>query len=153
MIGLDTLVPGEVAGALCPERLSWLEARLTEAPGRPTMIFMHHPPFETGLAMDRHMCRNGSALGALLERHPNVERVCCGHVHRLIQTHWHGTPAVICPSTAHQIAPELHGAEHSAYTLEPPGFLLHRWDGPGRLTTHFIPSGIFPGPFPFPHHV
>ena len=30
-------------------RLGWLKARLDEQPDRPTFIFMHHPPFPTGL--------------------------------------------------------------------------------------------------------
>src|SRR3989441_10646892 len=36
LIGLDTLVPGQGGGRLGPERLAWLEARLAEAPARPT---------------------------------------------------------------------------------------------------------------------
>ncbi len=30
------------------ERLAWLDAKLALAPDRPTLIFMHHPPFRTG---------------------------------------------------------------------------------------------------------
>ncbi|HKU95787.1 MAG TPA: phosphodiesterase, partial [Vineibacter sp.] len=53
LIALDTLVPGKGHGELCTERLDWLEARLAEQ-DRPTILFMHHPPFECGLAyMDR----------------------------------------------------------------------------------------------------
>jgi 3',5'-cyclic AMP phosphodiesterase CpdA len=50
LIALDTNVPGKGEGYLCAERLAWLEQRLAEAPGRPTLLFMHHPPFPTGLA-------------------------------------------------------------------------------------------------------
>ncbi|MGG2362249.1 phosphodiesterase, partial [Salmonella enterica] len=44
VIGLDSLEPGKVEGRLCPDRLAWLDARLAEAPGRPTLIALHHPP-------------------------------------------------------------------------------------------------------------
>ena len=48
LIGLDTTIPGEEGGMMCAERLSWLDARLSEERERPTAIFMHHPPFLTG---------------------------------------------------------------------------------------------------------
>ncbi len=50
LIMLDTVVPMQSHGMLCDERLAWLEARLLEAPDRPTVIAMHHPPFKTGIA-------------------------------------------------------------------------------------------------------
>src|SRR6266851_1324263 len=48
LIALDTLVPGKGYGALCAERLDWLEARLGES-DRLTVLFMHHPPFDCGI--------------------------------------------------------------------------------------------------------
>ena len=71
ILALDTLVPGAPGGRLCAERLAWLEARLAEAPQRPTVILMHHPPFETGiLHMDAMNCAGGEALGQVIARHP-----------------------------------------------------------------------------------
>jgi 3',5'-cyclic-AMP phosphodiesterase len=53
LIALDTLVEGKPWGELCAERLSWLEERLGES-DRPTLLFMHHPPFDVGItAFDR----------------------------------------------------------------------------------------------------
>src|SRR5207245_3949899 len=49
IIGLDTLVPGEAGGALCEDRLRWIDRALAAAPGRPTLVLMHHPPFATGI--------------------------------------------------------------------------------------------------------
>lgn len=49
LIGLDTTRAGEVGGGLDEERLSWLDEQLGETPVRPTLIFMHHPPFRTGI--------------------------------------------------------------------------------------------------------
>jgi len=43
IVALDTLVPGEVGGALCAERLLWLD-RVLAATDRPTLVLMHHPP-------------------------------------------------------------------------------------------------------------
>lgn len=149
LIGLDTQAPGEVGGTMCDERLAWLEARLAEAPESPTVIFMHHPPFETGLPMDRHMCANANALGEVIASHPRVERVLCGHVHRFVQTSWAGTLAMICPGTAHQITLNFQSEDRATFSMEPPGLLLHHWRGQAGLVTHYVPVGEFPGPYSF----
>src|SRR5215813_8338375 len=85
LIGLDTVVPGQGYGDMCAERVAWLDARLREQPEQPTLIFMHHPPFSTGLAdMDRINCRNGQAMADVMRHFGNIERVVCGHHHRPI---------------------------------------------------------------------
>lgn len=150
MIGLDTVVPGAPHGELCAERLAWLAARLEEAPERPTLLFMHHPPFRTGLDfMDSLKCRNGEALGALIEQHRQVERIVCGHVHRSIQLQWHGTTASIAPSSSHAVTLDLVGEPYPSYMLEPPSCALHLWlEGTG-LVSHLSFIGGDYGPHPF----
>jgi Icc protein len=151
LIGLDTVVPGEGHGEMCAARLGWLEARLAEQPGRPTLIFMHHPPFGTGLAdMDRINCRDGDAMAALLRRFDTIERVVCGHHHRHITVRWAGTVGSVAPSTGHQVTLDLvPDNSRTTFTMEPPGFHLHLWSpGPG-LVTHSVNIGTFDGPFPF----
>ena len=49
LIAVDTLIPGAPGGRVDGPRLAWLDARLAEAPAKPTMIFMHHPPFKTAI--------------------------------------------------------------------------------------------------------
>ena len=46
LIALDTIEPSENKGAFCTDRLRWLDETLAAAPDRPTMLFMHHPPFD-----------------------------------------------------------------------------------------------------------
>ena len=71
VIALDTLVPGEPCGQLGAEQLAWLDARLCEAPDKPTMVALHHPPFRTGIGhLDRSMLRDADALAAVIGRHP-----------------------------------------------------------------------------------
>lgn len=151
LIGLDTLVPGHGHGEMCPERLAWLAARLEEQPDRPTLIFMHHPPFRTGLVdMDNINCRNGTSMAELLRRYDNVERVVCGHHHRPITTRWAGTIGSVAPSTAHQVTLDLiPDGSPATFTMEPPGFHLHLWSVEAGLVTHGVVVGDFAGPFPF----
>lgn len=141
LIGLDTLVPGAPGGHLCAERLAWLDARLTEQPARPTVVFMHHPPFVVGIpAMDAMGLDGKEALAAVIGRHPQVERIVCGHVHRAITRRYAGTVASVCPSTAHQIHLDLVPAQQLAVVMEPPACALHLWLGAdGGLVSHLSP--------------
>ncbi|NEQ44139.1 MAG: phosphodiesterase [Leptolyngbya sp. SIOISBB] len=144
IIVLDTLVDGEGYGEMDAERLTWLEARLREAPTRPTIIFMHHPPFETGLyGMDQLRCRGNEALAAIIEQYPNVQRIACGHLHRSIQTLWAGTLCTVAPSTAHQVALGLHADSPPALVMEPPALHLHLWHEATGLVTHTVFTGDF----------
>jgi 3',5'-cyclic AMP phosphodiesterase CpdA len=149
LVGLDTQVPGQPGGALCPERLAWLDARLGEAPARPTLVFMHHPPFVTGLAaMDGMGLEGKEALAAVIRRHPQVERIACGHVHRPMTRRFAGTVATTCPATAHQIALELRPAERLSVVMEPPACTLHLWLGADAgLVSHVSVIGDERPPF------
>lgn len=149
LIGLDSTTIGDDKGLLCDERLSWLAARLAEAPDKPTLLFMHHPPFRTWMPeMDALNCRNGDKLRALLADHPQVERVACGHVHRPIQVRWEHAIASVSPSTAHQLHLDFE-EPLTGYTLEPPGFLLHLFDPEDGIISHMVQINPFPGPFDF----
>jgi 3',5'-cyclic AMP phosphodiesterase CpdA len=110
---------------------------------------MHHAPFATGL---KHVDEVGldriDELEQVIARHAQVERVLCGHVHRSTQTRFGGTIASSCPSTAHQAALDLRPNGIDSFTLEPPGFQLHRWTG-RTLFTHTLNVGRFEGPFAF----
>jgi len=150
LVMLDTVVPFESHGALCARRLDWLAQRLAEQPGRPTVIAMHHPPFQTGIV---HMDSIGLLEGArelerIVSRHPNVERIICGHLHRTIFRRFGGTIASTCPSPAHQVALDLRPDGPSAFVMEPAGFHLHEWRD-GALVTHHAYIGEYPGPYPF----
>jgi 3',5'-cyclic AMP phosphodiesterase CpdA len=150
LIGLDTHVPGSGAGLMCERRLAWLDARLGEAPARPTLIFMHHPPFATGIDhMDAIGLGGADLMAAVVGRHPQVERVVCGHLHRPIQVRWAGTVACSAPSTAHQVVLDLAPAAPSVFNFEPPAILLHVWDERLGLVTHTSYVGDFGGPHPF----
>jgi Icc protein len=151
LVALDTVEPGDSAGRLCPRRLQWLESTLRQHAGEPIVIAMHHPPFETLIGhMDRiGLLQGADELAEILARHPNVERVICGHLHRSIVTRFGGTIASTAPSPAHQVSLDLAPDAASTWTLEPPGFHLHAWTGPGRLLTHVAAIGTFEGPHPF----
>lgn len=151
LITLDTSTPGESAGALCQQRLEWLEHALAASTGKPVIIAMHHPPFRTliGHMDDIGLLTGATELEAIVARYPNVERIICGHLHRSIEARFGGTIAATAPAPAHQVCLDLDPHAPSAWTLEPPGFRIHAWSDDGRLVTHTATPGKFEGPYPF----
>lgn len=148
MIGLDTLVAGEGSGAVSANQLRWLDDVLAAAPERPSMIMMHHPPFPTGIRrMDMAGLSDSAALAEIVRRHPKIERIACGHLHRSIETRFAGTIAGTAPSTAHQIVLDLRPEARLSFAFEPPGYQLHYWREEVGLVTHTAQIGDWPGPY------
>jgi 3',5'-cyclic AMP phosphodiesterase CpdA len=103
---------------------------------------MHHPPFVTGIGhMDGiGLLEGADALAAVLQRHPQVERVICGHLHRSIVRRFGGTVAMTVPSTAHQIVLDLRTGAPATFRREPPGFAVHAMRD-GALVSHVAAVG------------
>jgi len=143
LIALDTVVAMAPHGMLDEGRLEWLAERLAEAPDRPTVLVMHHPPFRSGYAaMDGMRCLDGEALGALVARHGQIERILCGHLHRASHVRFHGTTATTAPSTAAQLKLDLSGSvtlgERAIWADDPPAYMLHLWQPGEGLVSHVM---------------
>jgi 3',5'-cyclic-AMP phosphodiesterase len=153
LVLLDSSVPGKPHGELEAPTLAWLDATLALSSTRPALIFLHHPPFVTGIHhMDVQNLRNAGALANVLRRHPRARLVAAGHVHRAALTQFFGVPATICPAPNHAVALDLEDSLPPSFKVEPPAFHLHTWfsgEHFGDLITHHVPIGDFPGPFPF----
>ena len=153
LVLLDSSVPGKPHGELEAPTLAWLDATLALSSTRPALIFLHHPPFVTGIHhMDVQNLRNAGALANVLRRHPRARLVAAGHVHRAALTQFLGIPATICPAPNHAVALDLEDSLPPSFKVEPPAFHLHTWfsgEHFGDLITHHVPIGEFPGPFPF----
>ena len=150
LIAVDTTEPGLTGGVMCEARLAWLAAQLAEARARPTVIFMHHPPIRTGIVpLDQIGLDGAVAMAAIVERHAQVVRVVCGHVHRPIQALWAGTVVTTAPSTAHQFALDLADDASAGWCTEPPALLLHLWDKAAGMVTHTSYIGDFGDRQPF----
>ncbi len=136
IVAVDTSRPGHHEGMLDSRRIAWLDEALRAAPGRPTLVMMHHPPFETGIWwMDCSLASGNEAFEATIRRHPQVRRVIAGHIHRAIQIAWDETIVSVSPSTAYQVALELTPEAQPFITAEPPMMTLLDWNG-DRCVTH-----------------
>lgn len=150
IVALDSCVAGAHHGFLDAAALDWLQTTLQGRPEQPTLIMLHHPPFESGIPyMDTFMCRDAGAFEAVVRKHSQVAAVLCGHMHRLMMRRWGGTLAVSCPSTTTEIALRLAAQAEPASYLGPPACLLHRWDPAQGLVSHLSFIGSYPGPYPF----
>ncbi len=151
LLVVDTVVAQASHGALCEQRLDWLDQALAAEPATPTLIAMHHPPFDTYLGyMDRIGLREGAAgLLALVARHPQVQRIVCGHLHRSMQRLWAGTLVLTAPSTAHQAWLSFGQEGGNGWGREPPGFLVHAWQRGDDLVSHLAFCEPAEGPYRF----
>jgi 3',5'-cyclic-AMP phosphodiesterase len=145
---LDTLEEGRHRGNFCETRAAWLRERLAEAPERPTLIVLHHPPIASGLSW---MTENPEAewvkrLEAIVSASSNIVALIAGHLHRPVVTRWAGTTLAVCPSTAPQVVLDFGGIDperpdgRAMIVAAPPGYGVHWWDG-RRLVSHFDSAG------------
>jgi len=133
LVALDSVLPGERKGVLCAERLAWIEDTLAQQPGKPTVLFIHHPPFDIlpDYEDGYRDPQDRTKLAELLRRHPQIIRLLCGHVHCLRHEPWAGTIATTMPS----IAVDLRKGRDLERELDP-AYLLHAISDDGPLVTH-----------------
>ena len=145
IIALDSLNPGTHTGLLCQQRLDWVDQQLQQQPERPTLIFLHHPPSKIGsLYVDDMMCMNGESLGEIVERHPQVKGVACGHVHRDIVVSWHRTVLFVTGSSAFSYDLILKEVDDLDPVFEPPVYRLFNWQEQIGLVSHLCYVGDYP---------
>ena len=121
-------------------RLAWLDQALSES-GPPTLIAIHHPPMKTGIGfIDMVGPQWYEGIAGVLERHPQVLKIICGHGHIDLQGRLGNIPVLMVGSIAHQlIAGRGDDVAPSFDNVRVPP-VLHQWlDGD-------IVSGYYPWP-------
>jgi 3',5'-cyclic AMP phosphodiesterase CpdA len=123
LVALDSTLAGERKGRFCELRQAWLEATLSAQPDRPTLLYIHHPPFDVG---DHYVGgyrrpEEATALADIVGRHRQVVGMICGHVHWPVSREWAGTQARIMPSVAVDVR---HGVDESEARGRPV-YMLH----------------------------
>ena len=129
LVAIDSTSPGERKGVFCPERQAWLDTVLGEQAQKPTLLFIHHPPFD----VDDHYVggyrrtEEATALADVVSRHSQVVGLLCGHVHCPVERQWAGTTASIMPSIAVDVRKGIDG--------EQPTYMLRRFSDEGGLVS------------------
>jgi len=141
IVALDSLREGTHHGGYCRERACWLDATLAEEPLLPTLIAMHHPPFNTGMpSLDRCGFECVELLEQIIVRHRQVRGLICGHIHRTMVTNWAGVVAMSIGSTSHQLDLDFVGADFRLGG-DPPVCRILKVDHDGRLWSHVAVIG------------
>lgn len=144
LIFLDTFEHDYVDGHLCAHRLAWLAARLDEAKDRPVVVFLHHPPFDIGMRVDKIGLRQRDELHALLAAHGDVRHIVSGHTHRACSGVWRGIPFFNVGATHYnqgvvlgrpgQVARYLFPISTAVALLREDGLVIHHIDvSPTRI--------------------
>ncbi len=153
IICCDSVIADATPGEMCAERLAWLDERLAEAPDRPTIVALHHPPFYSGMtgSSAKGLKHGGGDLDTLLRRHGQVVRVLAGHVHRPITAAFGGTIAFAGPTTCYPFDLDMGPERLLNLSHEPSGVAVHLWledatPAGADLVTHILPVGEWDPP-------
>ncbi len=132
LVAIDSTDAGERKGVFCEERQAWLDDALGRAPQAPTILLIHHPPFDVAEHYLEGYRRPGDAeaLAAVVARHPQVRRLLCGHVHFPVEVPWAGTVATTMSSVAMDLRQgvETLAADHA------PIYHLHQMTQAGLVS-------------------
>ena len=103
LIALDTLCATTNMGDYCRERADALSIALADEPQKPTVLFMHHPPFEivdSKYPFQFDDWNTVNHLVSVLKKNDQVRHLFCGHTHRNSNGEILGVPASTVPSIA-----------------------------------------------------
>lgn len=138
LVAVDSTLAGERKGRFCEQRQAWLERVLGEQRDKPTLMFIHHPPFDVGhhYVGGYRLPGEATALEDIVSRHPQVVGMLCGHVHWPIERQWAGAEARIMPSVAVDVRKGVD--EESVHGR--PIYMLHRLEDDNLDTQAIVAS-------------
>jgi 3',5'-cyclic AMP phosphodiesterase CpdA len=129
-----------VHGDFTPELAHWLDTQLAQAPDKPTILALHHPPFLThDRLFDRIGLQHADRFAAIVAKHKQIVRILCGHHHRSVIGQIAHAPVVCAPSTAWGFGFALRDDQDVGRRLPETGWALHVWREGAGLATHFMP--------------
>ena len=139
VIGLDSSVAGMPHGELDEQTLAFLDQALATACGRPVLVGLHHPPFQTGiLPMDVQSLHRPEELTTRAAAHNGEVRIVCGHVHRSVARLVDGLFCQIAPAPSHAVSLDFRDTNPNSFARESGAVMLHEWRN-GGFVSHLLP--------------
>jgi 3',5'-cyclic-AMP phosphodiesterase len=133
----DSSIPGRNDGLLDDESLDWLDGVLAGSGDAPAFVCFHHPPVELHSGLLDPIRQHGEErLAAVVERHPQVVALLCGHAHTPAASTFAGRPLLVAPGVVSTLRLPWEGADALDKRL-PPALAFHILGDDGRLTTHY----------------
>lgn len=137
LIGLDSTIDYKDYGCVT-DHLKWLDNLLSDAASPPSLLFLHHHVFASGIpTLDETMCRGLPEMEDLIRCAPGkLLVISTGHVHRPIAGTFADVPAYICGSVC-AANPVWFGTVNVPPANDPPALMIHRYVG-NSLTSHYV---------------
>lgn len=133
LVLLSTFLAGEDAGGLGPARLHGLRRALDAHAGQHVLIAMHHHALPMRSAwLDGVALRDAPQFLEIVDAHPSIRAVVCGHVHQESDQTRNGVRFLSTPSTCAQFLPR---SEFFALDVRPPGMRWLTLEPDGTLAT------------------
>jgi len=130
---LSTFLAGEDAGGLGPARLQGLRKALAVHVGQHVLVAMHHHPLPMGSTwLDGVALRDAKDFWQIIDAHPDVRGVVCGHVHQALDQERNGLRFMSTPSTCAQFLPR---SDFFALDDRPPGLRWLELHADGHIET------------------
>ena len=134
LVAVDSVSGTSNKGDFSPERARRLLTLIEAEPHKPTVVFMHHPPFTVQVGPDPLNFVTTEAMATLqgaLERSARVVAVFCGHVHRSTCGRIGSIPVMVAPCTA----TTLRKGDFPPQMRTRPIYHLHRLNSACELVT------------------
>jgi Icc protein len=107
MLGLDSQLTGETAGAIDDAQLRWLGERLNSSRDIPTLVFLHHPPVAVGSPwLDAIGLTKAAEFRKIVEGAGQIRGIFFGHIHQEFQAELGPIACYATPSTGVQFKPD-----------------------------------------------
>jgi Icc protein len=136
LIGLDSHIPGEVAGRIGPAQFTWTAGPFCRTQDLHTVVFVHHPPvLMHSRWLDEIGLEDGEVLIELLEQFPNIKLVCSGHVHQESATATGGPLVLTTPAVGPQFRPRTDELQIEAL---PPALRVIDLEPDGNWSTQVV---------------
>lgn len=134
LIAIDTLSGKSNQGDFCQIRADSLRAALAEDTTKPTVIFMHHPPFlvhESDYPVQFESWESVERMGRALDGQRQVVGMFCGHTHRNAAGKVGDVPVSSMPS----VAVDLRLGQFPVEVEAVPLYKIHRISAAGALVS------------------
>ena len=118
LLGANSHLPGEIAGALAEDEQAWIKEQLGSCADAHKAIFLHHPPVSVGnIFFDAVGLRDAEAIRNQWRSIAGLRFVSFGHIHRPFEYQDGTVDYWAAPSTTHgyvgaealDVAPDLFG--------------------------------------------
>lgn len=127
LLGLDTHLPGEVAGQIDAGQVDWLKSQIDKSAASSVALFCHHPPIDVGSVwMDQIGLSGREFLQQAVLADKRIRLICCGHVHHEFERELGAAKVMASPSTGIQFDPL---GDTPQFANAAPGYRVIELDG------------------------